>query len=290
MQEKFVFFVFIKMATVLSSLASITKLKGRENYVDWKFSTEAYLEHEGLTERIEGTETDEAKIKKSQSKVGVTDGANQFWAHSKLSNGQGRVGQVEGNFRRLRPVSTHQFNSSVDIHKVGELQRYGRVRVTYYVNKIISAAHKLQNINHSNVSDAWIATFLLAGLTESYKPMIMAIENSGVEFTSDAIKTKLLQEIKPSDIPNTKALFTKGSHRRGKQRYNQPSPQTTTSAQTSNTSSNVRCYMCQQLGHISKFCPKKKKGAMSASCTSTSQSFFIGPNVSGFYGASCAVA
>lgn len=35
---------------------------------------------------------------------------------------------------------------------------------------------------------------LLAGLPEDYRPMIMALENSGVNITGDYIKTKLFQE------------------------------------------------------------------------------------------------
>ncbi|GBP08161.1 hypothetical protein EVAR_2945_1 [Eumeta japonica] len=42
----------------------------------------------------------------------------------------------------------------------------------------------------------WLGTLLLAGLPDEYKPMIMAIESSGVAITADSIKTKLLQEVK----------------------------------------------------------------------------------------------
>ncbi|KAG5878413.1 hypothetical protein JTB14_031536 [Gonioctena quinquepunctata] len=41
----------------------------------------------------------------------------------------------------------------------------------------------------------WIGTILLAGLPESYKPMIMGIECLGVQITADSVKTKLLQDI-----------------------------------------------------------------------------------------------
>lgn len=40
------------------------------------------------------------------------------------------------------------------------------------------------------VTDEWIWTFLLAGLTEEYRPMIMAIESSGTDITGDFVKTK----------------------------------------------------------------------------------------------------
>jgi len=39
-----------------------------------------------------------------------------------------------------------------------------------------------------------IAAIMLACLTPEYKPMVMAIENSGVQINSDYVKSKLLQE------------------------------------------------------------------------------------------------
>lgn len=37
------------------AMASITKLKGRENYETWKFAVRAYLEMEDLWSCVEGT-------------------------------------------------------------------------------------------------------------------------------------------------------------------------------------------------------------------------------------------
>ncbi|GBP23617.1 Retrovirus-related Pol polyprotein from transposon TNT 1-94 [Eumeta japonica] len=53
-----------------------------------------------------------------------------------------------------------------------------------------------------NISDEWIGSLLLAGLTEKLSPMIMAIEHSGMSITTDAIKSKLLDmetEVNGSD-------------------------------------------------------------------------------------------
>lgn len=43
-----------------------------------------------------------------------------------------------------------------------------------------------------NINDEWIGSLLSAGLTETFSPMIMAIEHSGMKITTDAIKSKLL--------------------------------------------------------------------------------------------------
>lgn len=47
-----------------------------------------------------------------------------------------------------------------------------------YVSDIISTAQKLSDVGFE-VSDEWLAIFLLAGLNDEYSPMIMAMESSG---------------------------------------------------------------------------------------------------------------
>lgn len=74
--------------------------------------------------------------------------------------------------------------------------------VEKYVNKIVSTAHKLTGIGFE-VNDKWIGTFLLAGLSDDYKPM--GIESSSIRITGDAIKTKLLQDVK--SIKSSKSAF-----------------------------------------------------------------------------------
>lgn len=58
------------MSIVSNSLvASIEKLDGRDNYTDWKFAVQAYMEHEGLCKCVLGTETDADKMIKAKSKL-----------------------------------------------------------------------------------------------------------------------------------------------------------------------------------------------------------------------------
>ncbi|XP_036347659.1 uncharacterized protein LOC118757037, partial [Rhagoletis pomonella] len=55
-----------------------------------------------------------------------------------------------------------------------------------YVDKIVTTAHKLRNAKF-DLSDEWVGTLLLAGLSEEYKPMIMAIESASTIISSDFI-------------------------------------------------------------------------------------------------------
>lgn len=58
----------------------------------------------------------------------------------------------------------------------------------------MTSAHKLRSVGFK-VDDEWLGTLLLAGLPETQKPMIMALESSGVKISADYVKTKILQEV-----------------------------------------------------------------------------------------------
>ncbi|KAK9737824.1 hypothetical protein QE152_g10391 [Popillia japonica] len=62
-----------------------------------------------------------------------------------------------------------------------------------YVTSILTTSQEIAAVGKP-LDDELVATLLLRGLTSEYQPMKLALENSGVEITTDYIKTKLLQE------------------------------------------------------------------------------------------------
>jgi len=95
------------------------------------------------------------------------------------------------------------------------------------------------------VDEEWIGSLLLAGLPEEYKPMIMGLESSGTPITGDAVKTKLLQDIKMEKAgkiaDSETALHVRTQKSRYKGKYRGP-----------------RCFSCNDFGHISSACQKSK--------------------------------
>lgn len=60
-----------------------------------------------------------------------------------------------------------------------------------YVDQIKTTALKLSGIGFK-IDDEWLGAILLAGLTDSYKPLILGIESSGIDITGDKIISKLI--------------------------------------------------------------------------------------------------
>lgn len=228
------------------SIGTVEKLMGRENYPTWKFAVKNYLEHEDLWDTIEpsaGYVQDRKKDVKARSKIILlidpinyvhvqeATTAKQVW--SKLE----RLFDDSGLSRRvglLRDLISTTLDSSSSVED--------------YINKVMTTAHKLRNINFV-VGDEWLGTLLLAGLPDVYKPMIMAIESSGMLITADFVKTKLLQDIKVTD---TSAYYIKSKKTQNRSKSHKDSPDNI-------QQKGPRCYNCNRYGHFSKNCYIQKK-------------------------------
>lgn len=158
---------------------SIEKLKGRENYDTWKFALQAYLEHEELWDCVLEESKEKKKDVKAKSKIILfiepvnfvhvknAKTAKEAWENLKLAFEDSGLTRKVGLLRILITTRLKDCSSIED-----------------YVNTIINTAHKLSGIGLV-VTDEWIGALLLAGLPETYQPMIMGIETSGNAITGD---------------------------------------------------------------------------------------------------------
>ena len=204
-----------------------------------------YLEHEELWECLEpaaGATVDGKKDTKAKAKIILSiDPLNYPHVESAKT-----AREAWNNLKQA-------FEDTGLTRKVGLLRNLICTRlencdsVDEYVHKIISTSHQLRNINF-NISDEWVGTLLLAGLPDSYRPMIMGIESSGVNISGDSIKVKLLQEVKDPDHANTE-----GSALLAKKQFHK------------NRKQGPRCFECNKYGHLAKNCYKRRARSESVS-------------------------
>jgi hypothetical protein len=239
-----------------NSFAFIDKLTGRDNYPTWRFAVQTYLQHEELWSCVEGSGTVDPKLDtKARSKIILlVDPVN--YVHI----------QEATTAKEVWTNLENAFNDSGLTRRVGLLRDLitttlnGCHNIEEYVSKVMSTAHKLRNIGFK-VDDEWLGTLLLSGLPETYQPMILAMESSGVKISADSVKAKLLQDVRQSDSSAFAANFGHGSNRKG---Y-------TKNCNETQTSKGPRCYTCNKYGHISKECKSKNK--RKSQCSSYAAAF-----------------
>lgn len=238
---------------------AIAKLVGRENFLTWQFAVRAYMEHEGLwncvhVEQGEQLDTDPERLRKSKSKLVLLIDPINFVHIQNCQTAQQIWDTLKDTFsdsgllRRVGLIRTLISTKLTDCASVAE-----------YVQIIMNTSHKLREINCA-VGDEWLASFMLAGLPDKYQPMIMALESSGTQLTSDLIKSKLLQEI-PSGEHSSQAFYL------SKEKYQSRKKKTFTKNPEPSSSRNlnhIQCFSCHQYGHKSFQCPEKKKTDLSS--------------------------
>jgi len=243
--------LFFNMSTVQNN--SIVKLKGRENFDQWKISAQSYLVIKGLWKFVETTLTSTAT---------EADKESDLKARSEL------ILLIEpDNYTYIAGKKTakdcwdalHEaFEDTGTTRKVALLQQLVSQKLEQhdcmesYVNKTLLLSIKVKKVGF-NLDDEILGSLLLGGLSSDYRPMIMGLENSGKKLTIDYVKNILLQEVE--DNHAERALVVKNKTSEGKK--------------------TVRCYGCKEVGHIQKRCPNKSKNEKDDAAVLLSSSAFL---------------
>ncbi|KAJ6639826.1 Retrovirus-related Pol polyprotein from transposon RE1, partial [Pseudolycoriella hygida] len=168
---------------------------GRDDYDSWKFVVQAYMEAEDLWSIVNGTSTENDENKKRELE----------------SKARGKIAMLVEpiNYSHIREAKTAKetwdclekayadkgFSRQVSLlRELVGIKLENSKSMDDYLNRIVSCVHKLKGAG-SVIQDELVAAFMMAGLTEEYRPMIMGIESINTKITSEDIKTKLLQEV-----------------------------------------------------------------------------------------------
>lgn len=249
----------------------IERLTGSENYSTWAFSVKSLLEYHDLEKCIMPSasatsapaETEPDKLKKAKARIILSidkhlfvhvascETALEIWLKLKNMYEDNGLSRRIGLLRKLITSNLENF------HTMDE-----------YISEIIGTANKLNSIGFV-ITEEWIGSILLAGLSDEFKPFIMAVENSGALITGDSIKAKLCEMKSSKNDNDSSAFFGKKKQKSG----------------------DIVCYECNKSGHFRRDCSvwkrkqsktnghaksnvsdKKQKSAFSAVLSSKSRS------------------
>lgn len=225
---------------------SFEKLAGSENYADWKFHMRMLLIHEDLLKFIEpttgaeGSSTDSRKDQIALSKICLMvekqcishvrscKTAKEAWTNlEKVYEVQSLNSRLK-IMRKLCSISLGDFNS-----------------METYINAATELADRLRMMNKP-LDDDFFSAIILQGLTPEYDPLVMSLEASNADLSSDAIKNKLLAGER--DSAEDQALFV-NRHIKKKEDKSFRRDQ-----------KERKCYICGSKSHFQNQCEKRKNG------------------------------
>lgn len=176
-----------------SEARTFSKLKGRENYDLWKVSAKSYLVINGLWSCVskepsaDKTEEIERDLKALSELTLLLDETMYSY-----------IAGAETTKKAWDKLET-SFEDSGLCRKVELLKQLVKLTlaecesVEDYVNRMVTTCLKVGKAG-LKIDDELFASLMLAGRPEEYKSLVMAVENSTKNLSSDAVKTLLLQE------------------------------------------------------------------------------------------------
>lgn len=247
------------MSTMPQNL--FVKLRGRENFDQWKISAQSYLVIKGLWKFIETTLASDASTDDQNSDLKAKSELTLLIEPHNYTYVADRTTAKE-----CWDALSEAFEDSGTTRKVALLQQLVSNKLDHYdsmeqyVNKTLLLSIKVKKVGF-NLDDEILGSLLLGGLTPDYRPMIMGLENSGKKLTIDYVKNILLQEIEEKQSES--ALVTKQKFVRNNK------------SKKDKSLKSVKCYNCNMTGHISKNCPKKTKDKNSDAVLLSSSAFLV---------------
>lgn len=220
------------------------RLRGRENWSTWKFGMQTYLETVELWEAVESNKKEDgtpepipaAKDRLARGKIILSLDPSLYVHVQGTKTAKQAWDKLEGTYEDCG--LTRRWGL---LHKLMSTNLANSVSMETYVTTMVATANQLAGVGFP-ISEEWLGMLLLAGLPESFKPMVMALQNSGAAITGDLIKTKLLQE----DHEPAEDAEPAFAMRRNKQDHH-----------GNQQSKGSKCRACRKFGHIARNCPEE---------------------------------
>lgn len=230
--------IFFRVATEIEQTMGqrkVTKLKGRANYDTWFVAARAYLALEGHWNCVLGEETDSTKNMLACSALLMLIEDYNYSYIQECTMAKDAWDILEAAFKDsgiCRRVDMLKHLISLKLNECESMEDY--------INQMTTTTLKISK-SGLKIDDEIIASLMLAGLPDDYRPMVMAIENSSEKLSTDKIKTRLLQEVNYEKSNNGASALVAKSKTKSKVNIK-----------------TVKCFECNEIGHYARKCPKKK--------------------------------
>lgn len=254
------------------SLPQIEKLRGSENYEQWKMDVEMYLLHEDLWDYVEAevatdaTTHDRKQSQRARAKIYLLldQGPKMQVTECKTSKAMwNKLQEIYEDKGINRLVSL--------IDQLFEIHLETCTSMEDYVQRFSTVDAKLKSIGKA-IDDELLAVLMLRGLTLDYRPFRMALENTITgAIKSDLVKQRLLQEghkraaeSREEQVAfNTKQRYRhQGEHQGGNSSTSAPGRSTSEGKGKWKKSTfdpkKARCHKCGVIGHIKSQCKEER--------------------------------
>lgn len=225
------------MSQTIDNSRMFHKLKGRDNYHNWKIAAKSYLVIKKLWSYIlkepDVNKADEVeKDLTAWAELNLLLEENLYSYIASTTTAKAAWDALEKSFE-----DTGLCRKVELLKQMVRLSLNGCDSIEDYVDKMVTISLKVQKAG-LKIDEEIVASFMLAGLPDEFNPLVMAVENSSKVLTVDLVKTTLLQETRFQKQPETveSEAFTVKANR---------------------SQNSFRCHFCGELGHFARFCPKK---------------------------------
>ncbi|KAG5860851.1 hypothetical protein JTB14_000922 [Gonioctena quinquepunctata] len=174
---------------------SFEKLEGSTNYMDWKYTREIHLINCDLWEYVESTGQDENQKKlddknNKRALAAIISGVKTH-IHTEIR----KLKSGKEVWDRLRNIfESKGFSRVAALIEQLVLIRYSECSgMDEYLNKKTKIAQQLKAID-TEIKSGVLAALIFVSIPDYFKPLIMALENCGLELTTDLVKERLLAE------------------------------------------------------------------------------------------------
>lgn len=222
--------------THVAALGSVEKLEGRENYNSWSFSMKMLLIREGswrtAVNVVDGTYVDPEVSERALATIALHVDKRNFSLIRKCETAK------EAWVALKKAFDDNGFAREISLlRKMCSIWLSDCDSVENYLDQLFTTAQSLEEIGFT-VEDRWLIGLMLKGLPEDYDPLVMSLENCGVELTADMVKSKIIQNV---NVKRSRSTEDKGLAMAAKN-----------GAKVNKK--NITCFKCNKKGHYSYEC------------------------------------